>query len=169
MLSRFSYCRLDANDAWIMRDEGISLFTDLQTWVAYSNHDAEAVIVETHLNCMIVLFFSGPYKLNGVPLRRVNQRYVIATSTKVPVKGVDVAAIDDKFFARAKEAKKGTEDAMFEGEAAKATVISAERKAAQTTVDAALIKNIETLDTLSAYISAKFSLSKADKPHAMVF
>jgi large subunit ribosomal protein L6e len=98
----------------------------------------------------------------------VNQRYVIATSTKVPLKGVDVAAIDDKFFARAKEAKKGTEDAMFEGEA-KATVISAERKAAQTTVDAALIKNIETLDTLSAYISAKFSLSKADKPHAMVF
>lgn len=122
----------------------------------------------TYFNCMTVMFFSGPYKLNGVPLRRVNQRYVIATSTKVPIKGVDVAAIDDKFFARAKEAKKGTEDAMFEGEA-KATVISAERKAAQTTVDAALIKNIETLDTLSAYISAKFSLSKADKPHAMVF
>ena len=97
----------------------------------------------------------------------MNQRYVIATSTKVPVTGVNVAAIDDKFFAREKEAKKGTEDAMFEG--VKATVISAERKAAQTTVDAALIKNIETLDTLSAYISAKFSLSKQDKPHAMVF
>lgn len=112
---------------------------------------------------------SGPYKLNGVPLRRVNQRYVIATSTKVPVTGVNVAAIDDKFFAREKTVKKATEDAMFEGEAAKATVISAERKAAQTTVDAALIKNIDSLDTLSAYISAKFSLSKQDKPHAMVF
>lgn len=112
---------------------------------------------------------TGPYKLNGVPLRRVNQRYVIATSTKVPLAGVNVAAIDDKFFARAKEAKKGTEEAMFEGDAPKATVISAERKAAQTTVDAALIKNIDTLQTLSAYISAKFSLSKQDKPHAMVF
>lgn len=94
---------------------------------------------------------------------------MIATSTKVPLTGVNVAAIDDKFFAREKEAKKATEEAMFEGEAVKATVISAERKAAQTTVDAALIKNIETLDTLSAYISAKFSLSKSDKPHAMVF
>jgi large subunit ribosomal protein L6e len=110
----------------------------------------------------------GPYKLNGVPLRRVNQRYVIATSTKVPLTGVNVKDIDDKFFAREKEVKKGTEDAMFEGEA-KATVISPVRKAAQTTVDAALVKNIEKMDTLSAYISAKFSLSKADKPHTMVF
>jgi large subunit ribosomal protein L6e len=113
-------------------------------------------------------FQLGPYKLNGVPLRRVNQRYVIATSTKVPLTGVNVKDIDDKFFAREKEVKKGTEDAMFEGEA-KATVISPARKAAQTTVDAALVKNIEKLDTLSAYISAKFSLSKADKPHTMIF
>lgn len=109
----------------------------------------------------------GPYKLNGVPLRRVNQRYVIATSTKVPLTGVNVKDIDDKFFAREKEVKKGTEDAMFEG--AKATVISPERKAAQTSVDAALVINIEKMDTLSAYISAKFSLSKADKPHTMIF
>ena len=32
----------------------------------------------------------GPYSVNGVPLRRVNQRYVIATSTKVPLKNVNV-------------------------------------------------------------------------------
>ena len=44
--------------------------------------------------------------MNGVPIRRVNQRYVIATSTKVPVTGVNVTAIDDKFFAREKEAKR---------------------------------------------------------------
>ena len=118
---------------------------------------------------VILSILTGPYKLNGVPIRRVNQRYVIATTTKVPVTGVNVTAIDDKFFAREKEAKKGAEDAMFSGEA-KETVVSAERKAAQITVDAALMKNIATLDaSLSAYISSKFSLSKADKPHSMVF
>jgi hypothetical protein len=33
---------------------------------------------------------TGPFKINGVPLRRVNARYVIATSTSVEVKGLDV-------------------------------------------------------------------------------
>ena len=42
-----------------------------------------------------------------MPLRRVNQKYVIATSTKVAVNGVDVKGIDDSFFGRGKNEKKG--------------------------------------------------------------
>jgi large subunit ribosomal protein L6e len=37
-----------------------------------------------------LLLVTGPYKANGVPLRRVNQAYVIATSTKIELPGYEV-------------------------------------------------------------------------------
>ena len=56
----------------------------------------------------------GPYKVNGVPLRRVNQAYVIATSTKVDVSKVNVSSVDDEFFARVESASAGAgEDEFF--------------------------------------------------------
>jgi large subunit ribosomal protein L6e len=63
-----------------------------------------------------VLLVTGPMKINGVPLRRVNARYVIATSTVVDLDGVDVDKFDDKYFAREKEAKKSKEQKLFKGD-----------------------------------------------------
>ena len=47
-----------------------------------------------------LLLVTGPFKINGVPLRRVNQSFCIATSTKVPLTGVNVDKIDDAYFAK---------------------------------------------------------------------
>lgn len=52
-----------------------------------------------------LLLVTGPHKINGVPLRRVNPAYVIVTSAEVPLAGVNVANVDDKYFRR--EAAKG--------------------------------------------------------------
>merc|ERR1719222_131715 len=74
------------------------------------------VVVLKQLDKSGLLLVTGPYKINGVPLRRVNQRYVIATSTKVDVSGAKVDGIEDAWFARDdKKAKKGkkTESAFF--------------------------------------------------------
>ena len=109
---------------------------------------------------------AGPFAVNGVPLRRVNQAYVIATSTKVDVAAVKLpATVDDSFFKPAKEiaAKKGEKDFFALQKVEKTT--SAERKALQTTVDGAIKASSE----VKAYLKAKFTLTKGDKPHAMVF
>ncbi|KAK8959890.1 60S ribosomal protein L6 [Platanthera guangdongensis] len=54
-----------------------------------------------------LLLITGPFKINGVPLRRVNQAYVIGTSTKVDISGVNVDKITDKIFAKEKQRGRG--------------------------------------------------------------
>lgn len=62
----------------------------------------------------------GPYKVNGVPLRRVNQAFVIATSTKVDLSDVTLPDIDDSYFAKEKPAsgKKESKEEQFFAQAA---------------------------------------------------
>ncbi len=69
-----------------------------------------------------VLLVTGPFKVNGVPLRRVNARYVIATSAKVDLKGVDEQTVErvagDGYFSRegGKKGKNGEEEFFKQGE-----------------------------------------------------
>ena len=56
---------------------------------------------------------TGPYKINGVPLRRMNPVYLLTTKTKISLPGKDYESVEDKFFAKAKEAKKSEEEKFF--------------------------------------------------------
>lgn len=64
-----------------------------------------------------VLLVTGPFKINGVPIRRVNARYVIATSYRVDVSGLDAKKIEEisepKYFVGEKEKEKAGEEAFF--------------------------------------------------------
>ena len=66
------------------------------------------------LNISDTCLFTGPYKVNGVPLRRVAQSYVIATQTHVDISSIKVPErVNDDYFKREPKKKKRSED-MFE-------------------------------------------------------
>ncbi|CAM0137060.1 60S ribosomal protein L6 [Umbelopsis sp. WA50703] len=117
-----------------------------------------------------LLLVTGPYKVNGVPLRRVNQAYVIATSTKVDL---SKAQIDEKFndayFAKKTVSnKKGSEEEFFEGEQKK-QVYPESKAADQKAVDKAILAAVQGVPHLRHYLGASFSLKKGQFPHQLKF
>jgi len=139
-----------------------------------------------------LLLVTGPYKINGVPLRRVNQRYVIATSTKLDVSGIKVdAKFDDAYFKKAAAAdkkaragKKSTplatpkpkaKDAAAAKDAKKVKTfrpkkpVNVEKVADQKTIDTAILAAVKKVPELELYLNARFSLSRNDVPHLLKF
>merc|ERR1719253_1531584 len=107
-----------------------------------------------------LLLVTGPYKLNGVPLRRVPQSYVIGTQTTVDVSGVKLPAeVNDDLFKKPQSAKKQKKDEDFyEDGAKKPSTIDESRKALQKTVDTAVLASINKTPMLKQYIASRFSL-----------
>merc|ERR1711862_894185 len=119
-----------------------------------------------------LLLVTGPYKVNGVPLKRVNAAYVIPTSTTVDVKGCDVSKVNDAFFARtSKKAAKG-ENAFFNNEVEMTEEDKknlAAKKAMQKTVDASLLEAVKKVEHLAGYLRTRFSLRNNMRFHEMSF
>jgi large subunit ribosomal protein L6e len=121
------------------------------------------------------LLITGPYSVNGVALGRVNPAYVIATSTKVSLEGVN-ANVDDSFFSRAtrytkNELKNASEHRLKKVEEGKQTEEKwrSQLKTTQKLVDAKLIENIKKVEHLRGYLDTRFTISNGTRPHELHF
>jgi len=119
-----------------------------------------------------LLLVTGPYKINGVPLRRVNQAYVIATSTKIDlaILNLDLKKYDDNYFKKTKkEKKKKSEAEFFAAEEKKKQTIDPKRIGDQKEVDTKLLTQVKSTQYLRQYLGSRFSLTKGQYPHEIKF
>lgn len=106
-------------------------------------HAGKRVVFLKQLNSGLLLV-TGPFKVNGCPLRRINQIYTIATSTKVDISKINLPEnLNDAFFNRIKAKKqKPTEGEIFDTKKEQYKV-NDERKKAQLEVDKQLLAAIK--------------------------
>ncbi|CAL1165732.1 unnamed protein product [Cladocopium goreaui] len=134
----------------------------------------------------------GPFALNGVPLKRVNQRYCIATSTKVDVSGADCKSITDAYFGREKTKSAKSQEKFFATEAPKKVLAQEKpgiamlgkwtlsvhsslsddpggdlKKDGQKKLDDAIVKSLG--NDVKSYLKSRFSLSANMYPHELKF
>jgi len=116
-----------------------------------------------------LLLVTGPYKINGIPLRRVNQAYVVATSTKVDLSALKLdAKFNDSYFKKPVAEKKAkTEGEFFAEEKKKA--IEQSRVTDQKSFDGAILAAVKKVPQLEEYLGARFTLKRGEFPHDIQF
>merc|ERR1712154_157901 len=98
-----------------------------------------------------LLLVTGPFKINGVPLRRVNQKYVIATSTKLDFQSAIPERVNDEYFSRI---ELNAHEGQNEGE------IFQTKKA----VYAAVLAAAKKVPYMVSYLASNFSLQNGQNP-----
>ncbi|XP_953152.1 60S ribosomal protein L6, putative [Theileria annulata] len=141
-----------------------------------------------------LLLVTGPFSFNGVPLRRVNSRYVIATSTNVYEfaefdgsslkSSVERAVSDltDESFGKSKETKLAefkdrkkknkNKDSMFVDEPSvpvKSPELLSKLRALQSKVDDVLVPSLKKSELLTKYLKSRFTLRNNMYPHLLKF
>jgi len=119
-----------------------------------------------------LLLVTGPFRVNGVPLRRVNQAYVIATSAKIDFEGITIdEKINDAYFAKpsVKGRSSAEEEFFADGKPKEKEPFSESKAADQKAVDKAIIAAIKEEEYLDKYLKATFGLTKGQYPHLLKF
>ncbi|KAL0247934.1 hypothetical protein GEMRC1_003173 [Eukaryota sp. GEM-RC1] len=97
-----------------------------------------------------LLLVTGPYKVNGVPLRRINQAFVMPTSTHVELPAIELSKYTDEYF------KKGGD-------------LTEERIEDQKSVDSQVLAVVNEVPYLKDYLRCAFTLNNGDHPHRIRF
>ncbi|KAK2579700.1 hypothetical protein KPH14_011047 [Odynerus spinipes] len=120
-----------------------------------------------------LLLVTGPFLINGCPLRRINQNYVIATSTHIDLSGFKLPEhIDDEYFKRKRDKRAKKEEGDIFSKKKEEYKPSDQRKSDQKAVDKLVIEAIkknQDKKLLFTYLSAMFGLRSSQYPHRLKF
>ncbi|XP_055698410.1 60S ribosomal protein L6 [Phlebotomus papatasi] len=135
-------------------------------------HQAKRVVLLKVLSSGLLLV-TGPYFLNGCPMRRISQRYVIATKTVVNLGKFKLPEhINDKYFKRAAKKKTRRAEGDIFAQKKEQYVPSEQRKEDQKTVDTAVkvaLRKRKDKNLIAQYLKALFRLQSSQYPHRMKF
>lgn len=122
-----------------------------------------------------LLLVTGPFCVNSCPMRRVSQRYVIGTSTRLDLRELKVPDhLNDTYFRRLKKAKKDKKTAEGDIFATKKERFrpDEQRKADQKTVDEGVMKALKKHPEskfMLKYLKNMFAFHSSQFPHRMRF
>ena len=120
-----------------------------------------------------LLLITGPFLINGCPLRRVSQNYVIATSTRINIAGLKLPAhVNDDYFKRKREKRAKKEEGDIFTKKKDEYKPTDQRKTDQKLVDKyviSAIKRNKEKKMLFTYLSAMFGLRSSQYPHRLKF
>ena len=116
-----------------------------------------------------LLLVTGPYKYNGVPLKRVNAAYVLPTNTVLKVDEKVADSVKDSLFTKKVEIERKSEKDFFVEDEVKKKRITEEKKKAQNDVDTQVKKAVDEVPMMKEYLRNRFALKSGDKPHLMKF
>jgi len=120
-----------------------------------------------------MILIAGPFGINGVPVRRFQQAFVLGTSTKIDISNVTYPEImTDELFGKEKVKAKKV-NGVFE-KVVKQTEFkpTGEKLAAIQAVDAMVVEAVKAhpeAALLKKYLVTKFSLVNGMHPHRMQF
>lgn len=125
-----------------------------------------------------LLLVNGPFKINACPLKRMHQKFVIVTRTKIPFDGVKIPKhINDKYFKSKKVSSKGAKTKqggnIFAPGKKNTIKPSRIRREDQVQVDKQVLNAIKEKmgdkKTIFAYLGSFFYLRNHMYPHKLKF